>query len=45
MADNDGDSDETRALRPLQAAACIYRIGFGPRPGQKVLTVQHSMPR
>jgi hypothetical protein len=45
MADNDSDSDETRALRPLQAAACIYRIGFGPRPGQKVLTVQHSMPR
>ena len=45
MADNDSDSDETRALRPLQAAACTYRIAFGPRPGQKVLTVRHSMPR
>jgi hypothetical protein len=22
MADNDGDSDEARTLRPLQAAAC-----------------------
>ena len=25
MADNDGDSDEARVLRPLQAAACTYR--------------------
>jgi hypothetical protein len=40
MADNDGDSDEARALRPLQAAACTYRIAFGSRAGQKVLTVQ-----
>jgi hypothetical protein len=40
MADNDGDSDEARVLRPLQAAACTYRIAFGPRAGQKVLTVQ-----
>jgi hypothetical protein len=40
MADNDGDSDEARTLRPLQAAACTYRIAFGPRAGQKVLTVQ-----
>lgn len=45
MADNDGDSDEARALRPLQAAACTYRIAFGPRAGQKVLTVQGAMPR
>ena len=45
MADNDGDSDEARALRPLQAAACTYRIAFGPRAGQKVLTVQGVMPR
>ena len=40
LADNDGDSDEARVLRPLQAAACTYRIAFGPRAGQKVLTVQ-----
>ena len=45
MADNDGDSDDARALRPLQAAACTYRIAFGPRAGQKVLTVQGTMPR
>jgi hypothetical protein len=45
MADNDGDSDEARVLRPLQAAACTYRIAFGPRAGQKVLTVQGTMPR
>ena len=45
MADNDGDSDEARSLRPLQAAACTYRIAFGPRAGQKVLTVQGVMPR
>ena len=45
MADDDGDSDEARVLRPLQAAACTYRIAFGPRAGQKVLTVQGTMPR
>jgi Putative transposase len=45
IADNDGDSDEARTLRPLQAAACTYRIAFGPRAGQKVLTVQGAMSR
>ncbi len=45
IADNDGDSDKARTLRPLQAAACTYRIAFGPRAGQKVLTVQGAMPR
>ena len=45
MADNDGDSDEACVLRPLQAAACTYRIAFGPRAGQKVLTMQGAMPR
>jgi hypothetical protein len=45
MADNDGDSDEARTLRPLQAAACTYRIAFGPRAGQKVLTLQGAIPR
>ena len=34
-----------RMLRPLQAAACTYRIAFGPRAGQKVLTLQGVMPR
>lgn len=44
MADNDGESDEAHVLRPLQAAACTYRIAFGPRAGQKVLTLQGAMP-
>jgi hypothetical protein len=45
MADDDSASDENRILRPLQAAACTCRIAFGPRVGQKVLTVQGAMPR
>ena len=44
MADNDGDSEETHSLRALQAAACTYRIAFGPRACQKVLTVQGAGP-
>jgi len=44
-ADGDSDSDEARVLRPLQAAACTYRIAFGPRAGQKELTAQGAMPR
>jgi hypothetical protein len=45
LADADADSDDARTLRPLQAAACTYRIAFGPRAGQKVLTVRGAMPR
>ena len=41
---DDGDSDEARVLRPLQAAACTYRVAFGPRAGQTVLTLQGAMP-
>ena len=44
LADNDGDSDQARVLRPLQAVACIYRIAFGPHAGQQVLTVQGARP-
>jgi hypothetical protein len=44
-SDSDGDSDEARTLRPLQAAACTSSIAFGPRAGQKVLTLQGAMPR
>lgn len=29
LADNDADSDDARTLRPLQAAACTYRIANG----------------
>jgi len=45
MADNDGDSDAARVLRPLQAVACTFRIAFGPHVGRKVLTLQGAMPR
>jgi len=45
LADADADSDDARALRPLQAAACTYGIAFGPRAGQKVFTVQGATPR
>ena len=45
LAEDDGDADEARTLRPMQAAACTYRIAFGPRAGQKVLTLQAAMPR
>ena len=44
MADNDGDSDEACTLGPLQPAACTYRIAFGPRADEKVLTLQGAMP-
>jgi len=33
-------TDLDPALGPLQAEACTYRIAFGPRAGQKVLTLQ-----
>ena len=45
LADDNSDSDEARTLRPLQAAACTYRIALGPRAGHKVLTLQGAMPR
>ena len=44
-ADADADSDEACTLRPLQAAACAYRVAFGPRAGQMVFTVQGAMPQ
>jgi hypothetical protein len=34
------EADPDIALVPLQQAACTYRIAFGPRAGQKVLTLQ-----
>jgi Putative transposase/Transposase zinc-binding domain len=34
------EADGNRALTPLQAASCSYRIAFGPRAGQKVLSLQ-----
>ena len=44
-AQPDGDGEEARTLRPLQAAAITYRIAFGPRAGQKVLTLRGATPR
>jgi hypothetical protein len=45
VADDVSDSDEACALRSLQAEACTYRIAFGPRAGQEVLTVPGTAPR
>jgi len=45
LADPNADGDEARTLRPLQAAAITYRIAFGPRAGQKVLTLRGALAR
>ncbi|EFK97713.1 hypothetical protein LDC_0233, partial [sediment metagenome] len=45
LAEPDADGEEARTLRPLQAAAITYRIVFGPRAGQKVLTLRGAMLR
>jgi hypothetical protein len=45
LAEPDADGEEARTLRPLQAAAITYCIAFGPRAGQKVLTLRGAMPR
>ena len=45
LAEPDGDSEEARTLRPLQAAALTYRIAFGPRAGHKVVTLRGAQPR
>ena len=45
LGELDADGEEARTLRPLQAAAITYRIAFGPRAGQKVLTLRGSTPR
>ncbi len=45
LAEPDADGEEARTLRPLQAAAITYRIAFGPRAGQKVLSLRGAMPR
>jgi len=45
LAEPDADGEEAHALRPLQAAAATHRIAFGPRAGQKMLTLRDAMPR
>ena len=35
-----GEIDAHRALTPLQAASCTYRIALGPSAGQKLLSLQ-----
>jgi len=35
-----GEAESDRALTPLQAAACTYRIAWGAPAGQKVLSLQ-----
>jgi hypothetical protein len=43
LVDDENDSDQARALRPLHRGSCVYRIAFGPRAGQKVLTLQGAL--
>jgi Putative transposase len=45
LADTEDESEEARALRPLHRGSCVYRIAFGPRAGQKVLTLQGALPK
>ena len=45
VADDEGDSGHARTLRPMQAAACTYRIAFGWRAGHELLRVQGASPR
>ncbi|HEY6356492.1 MAG TPA: transposase [Burkholderiaceae bacterium] len=45
LAEPDPDGEEARTLRPLQAAAIAYRIAFGPRAGQKMVTLRGAMLR
>jgi hypothetical protein len=44
LAEPDAGGQEARTLRPLQAAAVTYRIAFGPRAGQKMLTLRGAEP-
>ena len=44
LAEPDADGEEARTLRPLQAAAITPHIAFGPRAGQKVLTLRGALP-
>ena len=34
------DIDADKPLASLQAASCTYRIAFGPRAGQQVLSLR-----
>ena len=45
LAEPDAGRGDARTVRPLQAAAITYRIAFGPRAGQKVLTLRGAMAR
>jgi Putative transposase len=45
LANDEDDSEEARTLRPFHRGSCVYRIAFGPRACQKVLTLQGALPR
>ena len=45
LAEPDANGEEARTLRTLQTAAITYRIAFGPRAGQKILTLRGGVPR
>ncbi len=44
MADPGDDSDEAGPLRRLHVGSAVYRIAFGDRAGQKVLTIRGAPP-
>jgi hypothetical protein len=44
LAELNADGDEARTLRARQAAAITYRLAFGPRAWQKLLTPRGAMP-
>jgi hypothetical protein len=45
LADDEDDTEEAGTLRPLHRGWYVYRIAFGSRAGQKVLTLQRAPPR
>lgn len=45
LAEPDASAQEARTLQPLQAAAVEYHIAFGPRAGQRGLTLKGAIPR
>ncbi len=45
LAEPNTDGEQARTLGPLQAAAITYRIAFGPRAGQKMLSLRRATPR
>ena len=45
LVELDAYCEEARTLRPLLAAPGTCRIAYGPRAGQKLLSLRNAMPR